>query len=89
MRSKIKIRTSLADKAQLASLANEVRILIFDDPAENYYSISRNARSIVLLNLTVCMPCMFEPLQDFLKVLLQSTIHTKFSSSMCTHAKTY
>ena len=35
--SKIKIRTSLANKAQLALdlLANEVRILIFDDPAEN------------------------------------------------------
>ena len=36
MRSKIKIRTSLANKAQLALLANEVRILIFDDPAELY-----------------------------------------------------
>jgi hypothetical protein len=35
MRSKIKIRTSLAYKAQLALLANEVRILIFDDPSEN------------------------------------------------------
>jgi hypothetical protein len=33
--SKIKIRTSLANRAQLALLANEVRILIFDDPAEN------------------------------------------------------
>jgi hypothetical protein len=32
--SKIKIRTSLADKAQLALLVNEVRILIFHDPAE-------------------------------------------------------
>ena len=34
MRSKIKIRTSLADKANSALWANEVRILIFDDPAE-------------------------------------------------------
>ena len=33
--SKIKIRTSLANKAQLALLANEVRILIFDDATEN------------------------------------------------------
>jgi hypothetical protein len=35
MRSKIKIRTSSCNKAQLALLQNEVRILIFDDPFEN------------------------------------------------------
>ena len=32
--SKIKIRTSSCNKAQLALLHDEVRILIFDDPAE-------------------------------------------------------
>ena len=35
IRSKIKIRTSSRNKAQLALLRDEVRILIFDDPAEN------------------------------------------------------
>ena len=34
MRSKIKIRTSSRHKAQLALCLDEVRILIFDDPAE-------------------------------------------------------
>ena len=34
--SKIKIRTSSCNKANLASLQDEVRILIFDDPAELY-----------------------------------------------------
>ena len=33
--SKIKIRTSSWHKAQLALCHDEVRILIFDDPAEN------------------------------------------------------
>ena len=36
MRSKIKIRTSSPYKAQLALYGDEVRILIFDDPAELY-----------------------------------------------------
>ena len=35
MPSKIKIQTSSRNKAQLALLRDEVRILIFDDPAEN------------------------------------------------------
>jgi hypothetical protein len=35
MRSKIKIRTSSRHNAQLALWRDEVRILIFDDPAEN------------------------------------------------------
>jgi hypothetical protein len=34
MRSKIQIRTSSRNKAQLALLRDEVRILIFDDAAE-------------------------------------------------------
>ena len=34
MRSKIKIRTSSCSKANIALLHDEVRILIFDDPAE-------------------------------------------------------
>ena len=33
--SKIKIRTSSSHKAQLALWLDEVRILIFDDPAEH------------------------------------------------------
>ena len=35
IRSKIKIRTSSRNKAQIALLRGKVRILIFDDPAEN------------------------------------------------------
>ena len=45
--SKIKIRTSLADKAHQDLWANEVPILIFDDPAEEQPS-----QCIVLLIFT-------------------------------------
>ena len=53
MRSKIKIRTSSPYKAKLALYGDEVRILIFDDPAEQERGQRMEFRSAQLYSTRV------------------------------------